>query len=89
MIYQSGLGLTLSRPGKVGVPSDSTLENDISTAFKQDNRVFTTSLNSLPLSRAGFLSNSNEWWKVYRLQSRTTLVFSGQTWTVWELLPRN
>ncbi|MFY8035086.1 MAG: hypothetical protein ACOVMN_11245, partial [Flexibacteraceae bacterium] len=89
LIYQSGLGSTLSRPGKVGVPSDTTLENDISTAFKQGKRVFTSSLNTLPLSRAGLLANSNEWWKAYRLQSRTTLVFSGQTWTIWELLPRN
>jgi hypothetical protein len=89
LIYQSGLNTYLSRPGKDGVPSDSTLENDISTAFKQGKRVFTSSLNKLPLSRAGLLANSNEWWKAYRLQSRTTLVFSGQTWTVWELLPRN
>lgn len=88
LTYKNGLNGAIVRPGKVGVVSDTTLEKDIALAFKQSKRVYTSSLNTLPLSRAGYLASSDTWWKAYRLQSRTTFVFAGQTWTVWELLPR-
>jgi len=88
LTYKNGLNGAIVRPGKVGVASDTTLEKDIALAFQQGKRVYTSSLNTLPLSRAGYLATSDAWWKAYLLQSRTTLVFAGQTWTVWELFPR-
>jgi len=85
LLYKLGADAPQGMPGVVGIPADTNLTNALTLASKNRQRIFTSCLNQLPLSRASYLQQPNKWWLKHRLSARRTLTYANQEWVIWEL----